>query len=64
MPIFPMLLSELRQLLPHTVQDLPEAELRVFIENLLARFRVVSRDEFDAQRAVLLRTREKLEQRG
>ena len=37
-------------------------ELQAIIASVLRRMQIVSRDEFDAQTAVLLRTRQKLEQ--
>jgi ubiquinone biosynthesis accessory factor UbiK len=55
------LFSELRQALPGQVTDLPEQELRVLLESLLRKLNLVSREEFDAQQAVLMRTREKVE---
>ncbi len=55
------LFSELRQALPGQVTDLPEQELRVLLEGLLRKLNLVSREEFDAQQAVLMRTREKIE---
>ncbi len=39
-----------------------EAKLRVLMQGAFNRMELVSRDEFDAQTAVLARTREKLEQ--
>lgn len=55
------LFSDLRQALPGQVTDLPEQELRAVLEGLLRKLNLVSREEFDAQQAVLLRTREKVE---
>ncbi len=55
------LFSDLRQALPGQVTDLPEQELRAVLEGLLRRLNLVSREEFDAQQAVLMRTREKVE---
>lgn len=55
------LFNELRQALPGSVSDLPEQEVKALLESLLRKFNLVSRDEFDAQQAVLLRTRAKLE---
>ncbi len=55
------LFSELRQVLPGQVTDLPEQELRVLLESLLRKLNLLSREEFDAQQAVLMRTREKVE---
>ncbi len=42
-------------------QDL-EQQFRALLQSQLRKLDVVSRDEFEAQAAVLLRTREKLEQ--
>ena len=44
------------------VQQDIEAKLRVLMQGAFNRMDLVSRDEFDAQAAVLARTREKLEQ--
>jgi BMFP domain-containing protein YqiC len=55
------LFNELRQAVPSSVSDLPEQEFRALIESLLRKMNLVSRDEFDAQQAVLQRTRSKLE---
>ena len=43
------------------VQQDIEAKLRVLMQGAFNRMDLVSRDEFDAQSAVLARTREKLE---
>ncbi|VUD58928.1 hypothetical protein TDB9533_02546 [Thalassocella blandensis] len=57
-----------RQLLQDIQQKFSEAEsspsasqLKAIIESGLKRLNLVTREEFDAQSAVLLRTREKLE---
>lgn len=55
------LLNDLKTAIPTTTADLPERELRALLENALRKMNLVSREEFDAQQAVLLRTREKLE---
>ncbi|BFM18625.1 hypothetical protein R50073_48080 [Maricurvus nonylphenolicus] len=55
------LFNELRQAVPSSVSDLPEQEFRALLESLLRKMNLVSRDEFDAQQAVLQRTRSKLE---
>lgn len=58
-----MLVKELAQSLQgHTKDDLSQSQLQGLLESALRRCRLVTREEFDAQRAVLLRTREKLEQ--
>ncbi|MGH1373146.1 MAG: accessory factor UbiK family protein [Cellvibrionaceae bacterium] len=56
------LLNDLKAVVPNTTADLPERELRVLLESALRKMNLVSREEFDAQQAVLQRTREKLEQ--
>ncbi|NIB39421.1 accessory factor UbiK family protein [Pseudomaricurvus alkylphenolicus] len=56
------LFNDLKILLPTSTADLPEKELRSLLESTLRRMNLVSRAEFDAQQAVLQRTREKLEQ--
>ena len=55
------LFKELQTILPTSTQDLPEKELRALLGRALNAMDLVSRSEFDAQQAVLLRTREKLE---
>ena len=40
---------------------MPDQELKALAESLLQKLNLVSREEFDAQRAVLARTREKVE---
>ena len=42
-------------------KELTESQLRVMLESSMRKMNMVSREEFDAQQAVLLRTREKLE---
>ncbi len=54
-------LQELKTAFPTHTSELPEKELRSLLENTLRKLNLVSREEFDAQQAVLLRTREKLE---
>lgn len=54
-------LSDLKNILPNSTADLPEKELRSLLEGALKKMNLVSREEFDAQQAVLMRTREKLE---
>lgn len=53
--------KELQNILPSSTQDLPEQELRALLGRVLESMDLVPRSEFDAQQAVLLRTREKLE---
>jgi ubiquinone biosynthesis accessory factor UbiK len=55
------LLNELQQQLPESSQLLPKRELHLALQAALARLDLVTREEFDAQTAVLLRTRQKLE---
>ena len=55
------LLNDLKAAIPTSTADWPERELRSLLERTLRSMNLVSRDEFDAQQAVLLRTREKLE---
>jgi len=55
------LLNDLKTAIPTTTKDLPEKELRSLLESTVRKMNLVSREEFDAQQAVLLRTREKLE---
>jgi BMFP domain-containing protein YqiC len=53
--------SEVKNAIPTQVTDLPEKELRALLEGVLKKLNLVSREEFDAQQAVLGRTREKVE---
>ncbi|WP_439135798.1 accessory factor UbiK family protein [Pseudomaricurvus sp.] len=55
------LFNDLKSAIPTATSELPERELRSLLERTLRKMNLVSRDEFDAQQAVLLRTREKLE---
>ncbi len=59
------LAEQLRTLLPTSAgraQEEIRASLKVFLEATLAKMQLVTREEFDAQTALLARTREKLEQ--
>lgn len=56
------LLQELQKNLPGSVSELPTEELRLLVENCLQKLDLVPRAEFDAQQAVLARTRLRLEQ--
>jgi BMFP domain-containing protein YqiC len=50
--------------MPECVQDLPEntrAKIKEHLNNTLVKLDVVSREEFEVQKAILLKTREKLE---
>lgn len=53
------LLDELQ--LHNAEQLIPKRELHIALQAALARLDLVTREEFDAQSAVLLRTRQKLE---
>ena len=55
------LLEEIQNQLPQGDQLLPKRELHLVLQSALARLDVVTREEFDAQAAVLLRTRQKRE---
>lgn len=55
------LLDELHTHISNAGQILPSRELHVALQAALARLDLVTREEFDAQAAVLLRTRQKLE---
>lgn len=55
------LFQDLSAALPKDTRDLPEQEIKAMISAALKRLNLVTRDEFDAQSAVLLRTREKIE---
>lgn len=55
------LFDELQQQLPSSAASLPQRELHIALQAALARLDLVTREEFDAQTAVLLRTRQKLE---
>lgn len=55
------LLDELQTQLPNADQMLPKRELHIALQAALARLDLVTREEFDAQAAVLQRTRQKLE---
>ena len=56
------LLTELNKTLPQLSALLPQRELQQAIQSACKRLDLVTREEFDAQVAVLQRTREKLEQ--
>lgn len=56
-------LHELRQgLQGRQPEDLSQTQLRSLLESILRKLNLVTREEFDAQQAVLLRTRMKLEE--
>lgn len=63
-PNLNQLADQLRALLPESAAlagDEVRQSLKVFLESWLARMNLVTREEFDAQTALLARTREKLE---
>ncbi|MES2822495.1 MAG: accessory factor UbiK family protein [Pseudomonadota bacterium] len=53
--------QELQQALPLLGNLIPKREMQATLQSVLARLDLVTRDEFDAQAAVLQRTRMKLE---
>ena len=53
--------QELQDLLPSVSNLIPKRELQVALQSSLAKLNLVTREEFDAQAAVLQRTRQKLE---
>ena len=53
--------QELQQALPLMSSFIPKRELQATLQSILTRLDLVTRDEFDAQAAVLQRTRMKLE---
>ncbi|MEN0037272.1 MAG: accessory factor UbiK family protein [Cellvibrio sp.] len=55
------LLDELQTQFPNADQILPKRELHIALQAALAKLDLVTREEFDAQAAVLQRTRQKLE---
>lgn len=63
------MISQLAQRLSQEIQDalplisglIPKKELQMTLQSVLAKMNLVTREEFDAQTAVLQRTRQKLE---
>ncbi|RYY77019.1 MAG: accessory factor UbiK family protein [Gammaproteobacteria bacterium] len=53
--------QELQNLLPAVTNLIPKRELHLALQSSLAKLNLVTREEFDAQAAVLHRTRQKLE---
>ncbi|MDQ2078382.1 accessory factor UbiK family protein [Marinimicrobium sp. ABcell2] len=53
--------NELNEKLPDAADLLPKKEFKAALNSALERMDLVTREEFDAQAAVLLRTRERLE---
>jgi len=63
--LFAVIQEQVSQVLPDatkSAQDDLSANLKILVSGIIAKLDLVSRDEFDAQQAVLMRTREKLEQ--
>ena len=58
-------IRKFRALLPNNVEDLRdfgEDKMKLALQSMLQDLDVVTREEFDSQKQVLLRTRERLEQ--
>lgn len=53
--------QELHDTLPLVSGLIPKKELQMTLQSVLAKMNLVTREEFDAQTAVLQRTRQKLE---
>lgn len=53
--------QELQHILPTINNLIPKRELQIALQSSLAKLNLVTREEFDAQAAVLQRTRQKLE---
>lgn len=53
--------SELKNRLPDSLPPLPEQELKAALQAVINKLDLVPRDQFDAQQAVLQRTRQRLE---
>lgn len=53
--------QELQNALPMISSLLPSRELQIVLQSALSKLNLVTREEFDAQSAVLQRTRSKLE---
>lgn len=53
--------QELQNILPAITNLTPKRELQIAVKASLAKLNLVTREEFDAQTAVLQRTRQKLE---
>jgi len=64
-PLIDRIVAEVSARMPSGLGDLRqdvERNLQAVLQEALTRFDLVSREEFEVQRQVLLRTREKLEQ--
>lgn len=55
------LFEEINRRLPEGALDVPKQELHGLLQSVLGKLDLVTREEFDAQTAVLARTRQKLE---
>lgn len=53
--------SEFINAAPHIEKLIPKRQLDIFLQDKLAKLNLVTREEFDAQQAVLARTRAKLD---
>ena len=53
--------QELQDALPLISSLIPKRELQITLQSTLSKLNLVTREEFDAQTAVLQRTRQKLE---
>lgn len=56
------LVDEIQRQLSNNNQAIPAREINIALQAVLTRLDLVTREEFDAQAAVLQRTRQKLEQ--
>ncbi|WP_298636301.1 accessory factor UbiK family protein [uncultured Umboniibacter sp.] len=59
---FTAITSQLTEIFNSSAIDDTEAHVKSLLQSQLRKMDVVSREEFDAQQAVLLRTRERLQQ--
>lgn len=55
------LFNDVQSALQKTSEGLSQGQFHTLLQNALAKQGLVTREEFDAQKAVLLRTREKVE---
>ncbi len=56
------LFNDIQSTLQKTGEGLSQSQFHVLLQKALAKQGLVTREEFDAQKAVLMRTREKVEQ--
>ncbi|MEQ3697574.1 MAG: accessory factor UbiK family protein [Pseudomonadales bacterium] len=61
-PNFTAITNQLREVFNSSAIEDTEAHVKSLLQSQLRKMDVVSREEFDAQSAVLLRTRERLQQ--